>query len=565
MTVLYAPVKASHSLFEKHKDVIEKAIEAIHKREFYAQYPEMPSPKVYGEHAEAQQKEAFEKQVQNKFERLKQSHDSWLSSDEQSPYTQKSLGISYPEFSNPEKYIEAAEAAGADWKKTDAETRAGILLESLERLKDCFYEVAFATMHTTGQSYMMSFQASGPHAADRALEALALGYQELKRFPEQLTWEKPVGKGNVKLAKYFTTVPKGLALAIGCATFPIWNTLPGVYASLVTGNPVIVKPHPKAIYPIAIVIGLLQEVLSENGFSPDLVMLSPDTESKLITKKLAENPAVKIIDFTGSSEFGKYIESLAGKVTFTEKAGVNSIIVDSVEDLNAMAQNVAFSVSLYSGQMCTAPQNIFVPRGGIKSGEQEASFEDVEKALVEAIAGLATHPKIGPSVLGAIQSEATHKRVEEAKNLGGKILLESKAVQNPEFENLRSASPIVIELDSSATSIFSREMFGPIVFIIPTANTEESLRLAADSARQHGAISCGAYTLDDKCMQDIAEKMADAGTSVSFNLVGNIYVNQSSTFSDFHVTGGNPAGNASLTDPEFVLKRFTRVQARVNN
>jgi len=45
-------------------------------------------------------------------------------------------------------------------------------------------------MHTTGQAYMMSFQASGPHANDRALEAIAAGYQELTRYPEQVEWVK---------------------------------------------------------------------------------------------------------------------------------------------------------------------------------------------------------------------------------------------------------------------------------------------------------------------------------------------------------------------------------------
>lgn len=565
MSVLYAPTKPNHSLFEKHKDIIEKAIEAVHKREFYAQYPEMPSAQVYGETAEADQKKLFDAQLGKKFERLKQSHDSWLQSDEQSPYTRQALEILYPIFGDSKKYIDASLAAAHDWRKTDAQTRAGILLESLERLKKHFYEVAFSTMHTTGQSFMMSFQASGPHAADRALEAIALGYQELSRFPQQLTWEKPAGKVTLKLEKFFTTVPKGLSLSIGCATFPIWNTLPGLFASLVTGNSVIVKPHPKAIYPIAIVIALLQEVLIENKFSPDLVLIASDKEAKPISKELAENEAVKIIDFTGSSSFGKYIENLPGKVTFTEKAGVNSLIIDSVADLNAMAQNVAFSVSLYSGQMCTAPQNIYVPKTGVDVAGQNVPFEEVEKALVEAIRGLASHPKMGPAVLGAIQSEATYNRIEEAKNLGGKILLESQPIQNPEFQNVRSASPIVIELESTATEIFSREMFGPIVFIIPTSNTEESLKLASESASEHGAISCGAYTVKQKTMEEIADRMAEAGTSVSFNLVGNIYVNQNAGFSDFHVSGGNPAGNASFTDPEFVLKRFTRVQAKVNS
>ncbi len=562
---LYAPTKQNHTFFEKHKGIIDRAIEAVHKREYYSQYPEMPSPQVYGETAEADQKKAFEGQLSAKFDRLKQSHDSWMTSDEQSPYTQQKLGISYPAFADVSKYISAAQAAWPDWKKTDVQTRAGILIESLERLKGSFYEVAFSTMHTTGQSYMMSFQASGPHAADRALEAIALGYQEQIRFPHKLTWEKPAGKVTLKLEKFFTTVPKGLSLAIGCGTFPIWNTLPGLYASLVTGNPVIVKPHPKAIYPIAIVVTLIQQVLAENGFSPDLVMLAPDNDEKLIAKKLAENEAIKIIDFTGGSSFGKYIESLPGKITFTEMAGVNSIIIDSAANLAEMAKNVAFSLSLYSGQMCTAPQNFYIPKAGIQVAGQHVSYEEVQKAITSAVEELAAHPKAGPAVLGAIQSDMTHKRVDEAMKLGGKVLLESRPINNPEFPNIRSASPVVIEIPATATDIFEREMFGPIAFIIPTAGTQESLKLASDIARKHGAITCGAYTLDGSTMQMIAEVMADAGTPVAFNLTGNIYVNQNAGFSDFHVTGGNPAGNASLTDPEFVLKRFTRVQAKLQS
>ena len=48
----------------------------------------------------------------------------------------------------------------------------------------------------------------------------------------------------------------------------------------------------------------------------------------------------------------------AGKLVYTEKAGLNTIVVDSTDDLKGMLGNLAFSFSLYSGQMCTAPQNV---------------------------------------------------------------------------------------------------------------------------------------------------------------------------------------------------------------
>src|SRR5690606_37024154 len=106
-----------------------------------------------------------------------------------------------------------------------------------------------------------------------------------------------------------------------------WNTVPGMFASLETGNPVIIKPHPKAVLPIAIVIAEVQKVLQENGLDPNICQLAVDADDRLITKELAENPAVKLIDYTGGTAFGNYVESLPGKITFTEKAGVNSIIL----------------------------------------------------------------------------------------------------------------------------------------------------------------------------------------------------------------------------------------------
>lgn len=563
MELFVAPTK-NHTLFDKHKTTIEEALGAVFKREHYTPYPEMPSGKVYGESGDADGKAAFEKQLNGKFDRLHQDHDSWMDSDEKSPYTQESLGLSYPVFKQPQDYVSKSNSIDDAWKITDAETRAGILVESLERLKADFFELAYSTMHTTGQSYLMSFQASGPHAADRALEAVVIGYQELTRYPAKVSWEKTVGGEPVKLDKFGINVPKGVALSIGCGTFPTWNTVPGLYASLVTGNSVIVKPHPNAIYPIAIVVAHIQDVLKENGFDPNLVLLACDSEKKLIAKDLAMDVSVKIIDFTGGTAFGSWIETLPDKITFTEKSGVNTIIIDSFDDLKAMAKNIAFSLCLYSGQMCTTPQNIFIPKDGIKSGDKTISYEEVRGAIVESVKKLSTHPKIGHVLLGALQSDTTLERVEGLKDINGKLLLDSAPIENPEFPKVRGRTPAILEIKPESKEIYENEQFGPISFIIPAKDTAESIELARSCSVNKGAISCGAYCTDQETVKNIASVMAQAATPVSFNLTGNIYVNQNAGFSDWHVTGGNPAGNASFTNSEFVLKRFTRVQSRVN-
>lgn len=548
-------------LFDKHQPLLEKAIRALHERTFFAGFPEHPSPAIYGETADADAQAKFKSLLGKKFEELAQNGGTGWSGEEESPYLQEPLGISYPVFP-VDVLISNATRGFHQWRKINPETRAGILLESLERIRARFFEIAYATMHTTGQGFMMAFQASGPHAADRALEAIASAYEELKRFPERTVWDKPMGKIHVTLSKEWRAVPKGIAVVIGCSTFPTWNSVTGIYASLMTGNPVIVKPHPGAILPIAIVVAEIQKVLVENNFDASVCQLAPDTFGKMITKELAERPEVKIIDYTGNSVFGSYLESLPGKTVFTEKTGVNSVIIDSVEDADKVAANLAFSLALYSGQMCTAPQNFYVPADGVKSSSGNISFDDFAKKLVDNINALVDNPKAGPFVLGAIQNKKTCERITECENLPGKVWLRSRAIENPQFKNARVHTPALIEVDASQKELFSRELFGPIALLIKTRDTSHSIELAKDLAINHGAISCGAYTTDEATRDRIADELALAATPVSFNLTGGIYMNQNAAFSDFHVTGGNPAGNASFTNPEYVNKRFTWVGHR---
>lgn len=546
------------ALSSAYSEIISNAIKAIHARTFFAQYPE--HPKAYGEDAAPKGQVAFDSQRNHKFEGLLQSNATEWIGEEVSPYTLEALGVTYPAF-DVDTLIVRSGRAFEQWKKVSVEDRAEVLVDALERIKNRFFEIAYATQHTTGQSFIMSFQASGPHANDRALEALALGYEELSRFPSAITWEKPAGKSSIKLEKTYRPIPKGIGLVIGCSTFPTWNSVPGLFASLITGNTAIVKPHPKSIYPIAVVVAEIQAALQAKGLDPNTCQLAVDSSSNLITKKLAEHPLVKIIDYTGGSAFGSYIEQLPGKTSFTEKAGVNSVILDSVADIKAVAQNLSFATSLYSGQMCTAPQNFFIPENGIKTNDGELSFQDTVNALTSAISGLAANPQMGAGILGAIQNEATLKRVESSKDIAD-VLVEPTQVANPEFPKARTCSPVVLETNAKDFGVYENELFGPIVLFIKTKNTEESIRLAKEMAAKHGAITCAAYTTNDAVAANIEDEMESVFTPVSLNLTGGIFVNQHATFSDFHVTGGNPAGNATFTNPEYVNKRFVWVGHR---
>ena len=243
-------------LTAKHKHLLDQAADANRERRFYAHWPEIPSGKIYGETANADGEQAFKTRLNRDFDELRQTGDFVLMGEEESPYGFP-LGIRYPVY-HEETTVENAVAAGREWSRLLPVERASVLIETLERASRLFFEIAYATMHTTGQGFMMSFQASGPHSFDRALEALAMGYTAQTFFTSEVAWSKPMGKTTVELKKKYRIVPKGVGLVVGCSTFPVWNSLSGMFASLVTGNSVIVKPHPKAILPIAIIVADMQ-------------------------------------------------------------------------------------------------------------------------------------------------------------------------------------------------------------------------------------------------------------------------------------------------------------------
>jgi phenylacetic acid degradation protein paaN len=554
----------THPYFDKHHLTLAKAAEAIATRGYWSPFSEMPSPKVYGETAAAQGEAAFQAHLHQRFE-LDQPSTGKAVGAEQSPFG-IALDITYPQ-ADPDALFAASAAAGKTWRKAGPQAWAGVCLEILARLNQASFEIAHSVMHTTGQAFMMAFQAGGPHAQDRALEAVAYAWAELNRVPQSAYWEKPQGK-NPPLAmhKQFTVVPRGIGLVLGCCTFPTWNGYPGIFADLATGNTVVVKPHPGAILPLAITVRIARAVLKDAGFDPNVVTLfATDPNDGAQVQALALRPDVKLIDFTGSTPNGTWLEHNAHQAqVFTEKAGVNQIVIDSVDDLKAAVRNIAFSLALYSGQMCTAPQNIYIPRAGVRTPEGVVDFDTVAQAIADAVQKLTSDPARAVDLIGALQNPQIVERIARARTLG-KVLLDSLPLTHPTFPGARVHTPLLLKLDTATDSDkYTGEWFGPIAFVIAADSSLAALALAGDIAAEHGALTLSVYSTDEAVLAAAHEASLSGGVALSINLTGAVFVNQSAAFSDFHGTGANPAANAALTDAAFVANRFRVVQSRVH-
>jgi len=543
-------------LFRAHAALLDAAVAAARDRGFWSAFPE--NPKAYPEGAAAAGAAAFEALVNRPFD-LGGTADvpARQVGSEVSPFG-PALGITYP-ARTADDLVDAAERALQAWAAAPVERRVGIALEILVRLNRESFLIAKAVEHTTGQAPAMAFQAGGPHAQDRGLEAVAYAYAEMSRVPGAVLWEKPMGRSSIRLDKDFHVVPRGIGLVIGCATFPTWNSYPALFADLATGNAVIVKPHPAAILPLAVTVRIGRQVLAEQGFDPDVLQLAPDTAEAPLAKDLATHRGVGIVDFTGSSAFGGWLRAnVRDKLVFTEEAGVNTIVIASTDAFSAMCQNIAFSLSLYSGQMCTAPQTIFVPASGIATDEGHRSFDEVASGIAGAIDVLLSDPARAAAVLGAIQNPATLARIDAARGLG-RIVRDSTALQ---VEGARTATPLLLAVAAEDEAAWLEERFGPIAFVVAVQDAQDAVARATRAAREKGAITAALYSTDAAEIERAIPAYARAGVALSVNLTGGIYVNQSAAFSDYHVSGANPAGNACLTDAAFVAGRFRVVCVR---
>ncbi len=549
----------AHPLFEQHRSTLEGALQALRTRGFWSPYLEIPSPKVYGETAAEDGKKAFEAHLRKRFELDQPGITGWAA-PERSPYG-VDLGVSYP-VCDADALVAAAQQARSAWQALGPEGRVGVCLEAIRRINARSFEMSHAVMLTTGQGWMMAFQAGGPHAQDRALEAVATAWREMAEVPPEATWEKPQGKNPpLVMRKRYEIVGRGVGLVIGCGTFPTWNTYPGLFASLATGNPVIVKPHPNAILPAAISVRIVREVLAENGVDPNVVTLAV-SEDPAVTQRLATHPAVALIDFTGSNAFGQWLLEHAKQAqVFAEMAGVNTVMIESTDNYKGLLRNLAFTLSLYSGQMCTTTQALLVPAAGVATPDGTIPFEQVAADLGVAIDKFLSDPATALAILGAIQSEATLRRIESASSLG-RVVLASRALENPEFPKANVRTPVLLACDAADEAAWMEERFGPISFVVKVADAAAGVALAERVVREKGAITLGLYSTKPEVVDAMTEASLNAGVALSLNLTSGVFVNQSAGFSDFHATGANPAANASYTDASFVANRFRVVQRR---
>ena len=119
-----------------------------------------------------------------------------------------------------------------------------------------------------------------------------------------------------------------------------------------------------------------------------------------------------------------------------------------------------------------------------------------------------------------------------------------------------------MQVGKEAQDLYAEERFGPIGFVIDCDSAEDALHQATEDARLNGGITGFLYARDEAFITRAETAYARAGAQLTINLTGAMPLNFAAAYSDYHVTGLNGAGNATLTTLAFVASRFAVAQSR---
>lgn len=553
----------THSLFDKHIATLRKAMAAAESRTRWSPYPE--TPRAGGERAHEEGREAFDAFRDASFY-LDQPGVIGRVGAERSPYGLP-LNISYPQCS-ADALIMAAKNGMPVWVSAGPDTRTGVCLEILDRLHAKGIEMAHAVMHTTGQPFAFAYRNGLAGALDRGLEATAAAYREMKQVPSRTLWEKPQGKQPaLKVEKCYTIAPRGIALVVGSPSEPTSAGWPGMFASLATGNPVIVNAHSAAVLPLAMTVAVARQVIKEAGFDPNLVSLLVDDVGTSSATVVGLRPEIRIIDCAAEPDTAKWLEeNVHHAAIFSLQAGANCVVVDSTADYKGMLRNLTFSLCLNSGQLAATPRLIIVSREGVRTPGGTASAEQFGRDLSFTIGKLVENAERAADILGAIQSPALLDKIGALRDASdgeeGSLLRDTARLEHPHWPAALVATPLLLKLPLDDDNRFLDGVHGPLAFIAEAATVAEALASAERIMHDKGALNFSVYTDSAPIQQRAEDIAARVGVALSFNLTGNLLLSQTEAFTDFYATGENPSATCSLVDVAFVARRFFVGQTR---
>src|SRR5207248_1341979 len=354
--------------------------------------------------------------------------------------------------------VEAAAAAFAEWSRTPPATRQAVFLKAADLLEARQDEVVGWLARETGCTFGFGmFQMHFVPGLFR--QAAALGYMPMGEIIPSDTGAFAMGVRR----------PVGVVGAIAPWNAALILSARSIASPLALGNAVVLKPSELSPY----VGGLLWgEVFAEAGLPGGVlnVVTHAPGDAGPIGDALVEDPRVRVVNFTGSTDTGRRLAEAAGrnlKRVVLELGGYNPLIVLADADLDYAVNASAFGAFLHQGQICMSARKIIVER---------PIADEFTSRLAEKTKTLKTgDPKEPSTIIGPLINESAlqmvKERVQDAVAKGAKVLAGGEA-DGPCFQ-----ATLIADV-SEDSELAKHETFGPVVAIDVVDSAEQAIERA---------------------------------------------------------------------------------------
>jgi alpha-ketoglutaric semialdehyde dehydrogenase len=356
--------------------------------------------------------------------------------------------------------VDAASQAFRDWRRVSVADRQQLGLRFLQLLGEHREELARIVSQENGKTIR-----EARAEVDSAIKEGAHHVHQIATFSGHAL---PVGAGAyIGWVQYY---PLGVVGIISPWNFPMNVMCRKALPALLTGNTVVFKPATFAPW-----TGIYLAQLFERAGFPAGVFNCITGLGAAIGNVLIDDPRVRAISFTGSTEVGKKIQARAAQHltrTQLELGGKNALIVLEDADLEAAVEAAATAGFACAGQWCTSTSRLL-----LQAGIHDAFLDRLSARCAGMKVGdpLEEQTDMGP-VAGPEQFRTITAAIEQARSEGARLVIGGPGDDTGYF-----IRPAVFDGVTPAMTLFRTEVFGPVLAATKFATLDEALRLANDS------------------------------------------------------------------------------------
>jgi acyl-CoA reductase-like NAD-dependent aldehyde dehydrogenase len=421
-----------------------------------------------------------------------------------------------------EDAIRVARRGAAEMARLPSHARSGILSRMAALVEARAAELAQTIVLEAGKTIAMARV-----EVERAALTLRVSAEEGRRIGGEvvdLDWTT-AGEGCIGVHRRF---PVGVVLAITPFNAPLNVVCHKVGPALAAGNAAIVRPATKT--PLSALA--LGAIAIEAGCPAAAVSVVPSPTAD--AERLAGDPRIDFLSFTGSPGVGWHLKGVAGRKRVALELGGNAaVIVEPDADLERAALRCVQGGFANAGQVCLSVQRVFL---------HASVYDDGLERIVEGARALSTGDPRDPSTtVGPMVSEAAASGAEVT------VRAALDAGARCECGGTRSGTlfaPTVLTATTPAMRVNATEVFAPIVTVTPYERLEEALALANDS--EYG-IQQSIFTRD---LGAIAGAFEQCRT-------GSLIVNDLAFRTDHMPYGGTGASGTGREGPRYAIDEMT--------